>query len=282
MLINIAILSQSNSVPVSEIMSISAALQKQVSRDFGPLWNISATIDSFAALEGVPVGYWPLIVVDQVPTGELGAHGQRDHQPIAIVQAKSDWSLTASHEILEMLADPFANRLIAGDSVTGDGTRVEYLVEVCDPCQDAAYGYRINGVLVSDFYTPQYFAATGTTGDRYDFVGAMLQPRAVLEGGYLSWRDPMTNHLCRVDMINSQIWVSDLGDMPTTGVSLRSHIDSMQTVKNKRRLPASQLRRLRRPTYQSRIKHVAASQAKADRLKRDFISLSKQCSSSSI
>ena len=41
--------------------------------------------------------------------------------------AEDVWSLTASHECLEMLADPFGNRLIAGDSPKPDQGRVQIL-----------------------------------------------------------------------------------------------------------------------------------------------------------
>ena len=34
---------------------------------------------------------------------------------------------------------------------------MEFLVEVCDPCEVPALGYTVNGVRVSDFYTPRYF-----------------------------------------------------------------------------------------------------------------------------
>jgi hypothetical protein len=273
MLYHIALLSQSSSVALTDLMSVAAALQKQVLRDFEPHWNVTATIDCFPEMVNVPVGYWPVIIVDQIATGELGTHGQRDRQPIAMVQAKSDWSLTASHEILEMLADPFASRLIAGDSITGDNLRMEYLMEVCDPCQDPAYGYRINGVLVSDFYTPQYFDASGTSGAQYDFVGAMSAPRTVLEGGYLSWRDPLTNHLCRADMFNSQVWISDLGDMPTSIVSLRSFIDSMPVPRKRKRLRTAKIKRAPEGYAQRQANHLLASKAKADRLRREFVSL---------
>jgi hypothetical protein len=36
-------------------------------------------------------------------------------KPYAIVGFQKDWALTASHELLEILADPFGKRLIAGD-----------------------------------------------------------------------------------------------------------------------------------------------------------------------
>jgi hypothetical protein len=65
------------------------------------------------------------------------------------------WSVTASHECQEMLADPFGNRLVSGPSLAPDQGNVEYLVEVCDPVEDLGFAYLINGVLVSDFYTPR-------------------------------------------------------------------------------------------------------------------------------
>jgi hypothetical protein len=53
-----------------------------------------------------------------------------------------------------MLADPFGDRLIAGQSPKEDQGRVEFLVEVCDPPEDQAASYRVNNVLVSDFTPP--------------------------------------------------------------------------------------------------------------------------------
>lgn len=270
---NLALISQSKTIMSSEVIAVSAAIQKQIMRDFTPLWNISATIDFFQALEDVPVGYWPVIIVDEIVTGDLGIHGQRDKQPIALVQAKADWSLTASHEVLEMLADPYSSRLIGGDSVVGDGKRVEYLVEICDPCQDAAFGYQINGVLVSDFYTPNYFNASGTAGAQYDYLGKMPRPRTVLEGGYLSWRDPLTNHLFRADMISSQLFVFDLGVVPPTAVSLRSHVDAMPTPLNKKLIKQSAVKSPKRVGIRQQLNHRVASQMKAERLRKQFSSL---------
>ena len=273
---NIALISQSTAVSQGDAMTVAAAIQKQVTRDFGPLWNIDATVACIATLDQVPVGFWPVIVVDTVATGDLGIHGQRNRQPIAFVEAVTGWSQTASHEILEMLADPYANRLVPGDSVAGDGSRVEYLTEVCDPCQDPQFSYLVDGVTVSDFYTPQFFDATGTTGARYDFVGAMSHPRQVLEGGYLSWHDPVSNHLFRADMIESQLYISDLGDVPDTAVSLRSHIDRRPSTLSKRQVEPYVVERVSLPSYARSVNHAVASKAKAGRLKSDFESLRKK------
>ena len=34
-------------------------------------------------------------------------------QPFALVAANDTWSVSLSHEVLEMIADPFGNRLVA-------------------------------------------------------------------------------------------------------------------------------------------------------------------------
>ena len=46
----------------SDITRVAAALQKQVARDFGPVWDVKATVDAFAKLDDVPLGYWPILV----------------------------------------------------------------------------------------------------------------------------------------------------------------------------------------------------------------------------
>jgi hypothetical protein len=91
-----------------------------------------------------------------------------------------------------MLVDPFGNRLIASDSIKKGQGRVKYLVEVCDPSEDASFGYSVNGVLLSDFYTPHFFDPVHSSATRYSFTGAIKQPREIKKGGYLSWYDPQT------------------------------------------------------------------------------------------
>jgi hypothetical protein len=175
----------------SDITRVAAALQKQVARDFGPVWEVKATVDAFATLDDVPLGYWP-ILVGQEGQGGGGVHLDDNNQPYALVDLTSDWTVTASHECLEMLADPFGNRLVAGDSPDPKRRgRVEFLVEVCDPCESPNLGYTVNGVRVSDFYFPRYFEpqAKAAAASGYDFMGHVTKPLEVLQGGYLSWRE---------------------------------------------------------------------------------------------
>ena len=189
----IALLSKTAKVSSQELSKVSAALQKQASRDLAPIWGISATVDAFDSESEVPTGYWKMTVMDQIPgTGASGFHMDAQGQPYADIQYSADWSLTASHECLEMLVDPFGHHTQSGPSPKPGQGRVNYLVEVADPCESAQCAYTINSgtqneVWVSDFYTPEYFSPKRVSGVRYSFTGSLTQPRQVLRGGYVSW-----------------------------------------------------------------------------------------------
>lgn len=191
---NLALVADTDKISAPELTKVAAALQKQATRDFGRIWNIQANVSGFARLEDVPTDYWPVIVRDDINTpGAAGVHEDKDGQPFALVEFAENWSLTASHETLEMLADPFGNRLVAGKSPKSHQGRVNFLVEVCDPSEDQEYAYTVNGVTVSDFYTPDFFDPVTAPGVRYSYTGAVKRPRSILRGGYLSWVVPQTN-----------------------------------------------------------------------------------------
>jgi hypothetical protein len=221
----LALVSEVSGVAFSEVTRVSAALQKQVSRDFGPIWDVTGTCDAFNRLEDVPIGYWPVIIRDDIDTpGAAGVHEDKDGQPFALVTAGDGWALTASHEALEMLADPFGNRVVAGDSPKPDQGRVEFLVEVCDPCEAEQFGYSVNGITLSDFYTPHYFDPVQADGVQYSFTGAITEPRQVLDGGYLSWHDPVSDHWWQLQRFGA-VKFEDLGVLTAAAGPFRSQID---------------------------------------------------------
>ena len=227
MLKHLAIVSNTKRVRLRDVARVSAALQKQAVRDLAPIWGVEATVDPFASLEDVPLGYWPIILVDEVKQG-AGVHLDDDGQPYALVEAVGNglgWSLTASHEMFEMLVDPFGNRLVAGFSPKPGQGRVEFLVEVADPSEDDSFGYTSNGILVSDFYTPQYFDPRPSHGVRYSFTGAITTPREVLRGGYLSWHEPVSDDWWQL-IYFEQPTFRNLGPLTLKGQSLRAMIDA--------------------------------------------------------
>jgi hypothetical protein len=225
---NVALVADTKKITPSQLTKVAAALQKQATRDFGPLWDIQANVSGFARLQDVPTDYWPVIVRDDIKTpGAAGVHEDKNRQPFALVQFSDAWSFTASHETLEMLADPFGNRLVAGKSPKRAQGRVNFLVEVCDPCEDQQFAYTVNGVTVSDFYTPHFFDPVAESSVRYSYTGAVKGPRTILQGGYLSWGVPETNEWFQMTWFDTAKPVfRSLGVLSGTG-SLRATIDRL-------------------------------------------------------
>jgi hypothetical protein len=225
---NLALVADTKKITPSQLSKVAAALQKQATRDFAPLWDIQANVSGFARLQDVPTDYWPVIVRDDIKTpGAAGVHEDKNRQPFALVQFSDAWSLTASHETLEMLADPFGNRLVAGKSPKRAQGRVNFLLEVCDPCEDQQFAYTVNGVTVSDFYTPHFFDPVAESSGRYSYTGAVKGPRTILQGGYLSWGVPETNEWFQMTWFDTAKPVfRSLGVLSGTG-SLRATIDRL-------------------------------------------------------
>jgi hypothetical protein len=226
---HVALVSEINQSKLSssELTTVSAAISKQVARDFGPIWGINATVDVFTSLDDVPPGYWPVVVEEDIgDPSAAGFHTDKDGNPMALVQFSSSWSLTVSHETLEMLADPSGNRVVASVSPADDKSRVEILVEVCDPSEDVAFSYSIDGVTVSDFYTPRYFDADAASDARYSFTGSIKKPRQVLKGGYISFHDLVSDHWKQITFFGAKPKTVDLGVMGVkSGESIREQVD---------------------------------------------------------
>ena len=101
-------------------------------------------------------GGWPLYLKGGIGP-YLGVHAFQG-RPYAIVYTDGvpyvGWSQPFSHEVAEMLIDPTTQV-----DYTEDDTSSQ--LEVADPVEDHAY--RLDGVWVSDFALPAYFAG-GTLG----------------------------------------------------------------------------------------------------------------------
>lgn len=234
MIINVGLVSElanDDLLPISRLMRVGAALQTQVERDVSPIWDVRANVSTFFALEDMPTSFWPVIVIEDVK-GAAGIHLDDDGRPFGLVEFGNRWSLTASHETLEMLVDPFGNRLEPGPSLRVDQGPVEYLVEVCDPSEDIDYAYEIDSVIVSDFYTPEFFDPVPVQCVRYSFGGHIKRPREVLPGGYLSWRDPNTNEWFQQTFFGSEPEIRSLGVFDGSS-SFRTFVDRT-AIKEKR------------------------------------------------
>lgn len=223
----IALVCQSKKIKFSELTKGSAALQKQATKDLSPIWGVQATVDVFQDLKDIPLGYWPVIIMDKIDDpNAAGYHDDKNHQPYALVEYSDSWALTCSHEICEMLVDPYGNKMKSGLSPNGK-ERVHYLVEVCDPCEDSSCAYFINGFLVSDFYTPEYFNSAGNSSTKYSFKGSLTKPRQILKNGYLSWYSPKDKQWHQATYFGSKPVTRVLKDIEKMEGSLRSRVDRL-------------------------------------------------------
>ena len=227
MLNQVALVAQTDQIAFPDLTSVAAAIQKQVTRDVSPIWNIDASVDAFASLDEVPLGYWHVLIDDTIPYQAQGIHLNEDNgQPYALIAYSEDWALTTSHEVIEMLVDPSGNRTLAVNSPKPGQGRVLVLVEACDPSEAAKFGYTVNGILLSDFYTPHFFDPVKASGVRYSFTGALTAPLQVLDGGYMSWWDPQSKHVFQLFVTGTKKTFKDRGPLPAGFGTLRSFTDS--------------------------------------------------------
>jgi hypothetical protein len=181
----VALTALTDRIRPEELAAAAAALQTQVTRDFAPEWGANAVIAA-VAFDAIPAGYMPLIVQDTLEAeGVNGFHRTRsDETPYIVVPYGPNWTLAASHELLRMLANPSGSaRRPALSRMPGQGI-VEYLVDVCAPCQDVTAAYAIDGVPVSDFCLRAFF---GTPGQACSFTGALQEPFEPYANGVVTW-----------------------------------------------------------------------------------------------
>jgi hypothetical protein len=187
----------------ADARKVAAALLRQARDDFAPVYGLDVDVELVPRGRQHPAA-WQIAIVDDANAAdddgwhELTARGQPLGKVFArqVIAETGGWSSSASHELLELLADPDMNRTVV---VWGKhGSRL-YAYEVCDPVQSDEHGYLVGGVLVSDFVYPSWFETFHRPGSvAFDHTGACRRPLQVRGGGYAQvthadwergWRD---------------------------------------------------------------------------------------------
>lgn len=159
-----------------------AALQKQMDQDFVPIWGYPAKL--YVTDKPKP-DEWQVVFLDDADAANaLGYHDlTKNGQPISKVFVKTTIaagqkvSVTASHELLEMMIDPGA-QLWAQNT---DGRFYAY--EMCDAVEDEEY--TIDGISVSDFVHPSFFESWHQPRSvQFDHLKKVSQPFQTLQNGY--------------------------------------------------------------------------------------------------
>lgn len=199
--IKVSVINSSSVLTDDQVHAVIPALQTQVSRDFAPPWGVDADLDFVPKGQQPPERHWWLVVLDNSDAaGALGYHDiTPEGLPLGKVFAGTDmqfgnqWTVTASHELLEMLGDPAIN--LTALSMTAFDVKQNvvgrlYAYEVCDACEADKFGYQIDGVLVSDFVFPAWFEPFRPAGStQFDQQNQIKGPFQLLPGGYIGVYD---------------------------------------------------------------------------------------------
>ena len=206
----ISIINHTNGKVSDEELQVAIrAVNRQIAHDFEPYWSVGAklrlegrstdTPDTMKLqdMRGDSVLYlWDRVDVEDA----LGYHDTNNRGiPFGFVFTElsqklgEDWTVTLSHEALELIADPEVNLLVSGPHPADPKKSVFHWYEMCDAVQ--AESYKVDGVDVSNFLLPLYFTSEDEFEGRNDFLGRRHQKKALRSfginpGGYIGFFNP--------------------------------------------------------------------------------------------
>ncbi len=193
-----------------EVQRATRAINRQIHEDYAPYWSLDATLrlEGKVGLKPKPMspdlrGDAVIYLWDKADVeGALGYHAANyDGLPYGFVfteiskQLNEPWTVTLSHEALELLGDSETNLLVQGPhpDPKEKGRTVFFWYEMSDAVQ--AETYTMDGVEVSNFVLPLYFTTGNEPGSRNDFLGRQHDGRTLTSfgvnpGGYVGFFDP--------------------------------------------------------------------------------------------
>jgi hypothetical protein len=162
---------------------LTATLQKCFDEYFLPVWGYPVTLYNTKVAKPSD---WQFVYFDDADAaGALGYHElTKDGQPVSKVFVKTTLadnqlvSVTACHELFEMVIDPIANLW----AEAADGS--EYAYEMCDPVEEDTF--LVDGIEMSNFVHPAWFEPfKHPAGTKFDHLGLLTKPFSMTKGGYM-------------------------------------------------------------------------------------------------
>jgi hypothetical protein len=214
----ISVINHSNGLIKDEELEFTIrAINRQIAEDFEPYWSFGAKLrlegrsetrpskETLADMRGDAVIY----VWNKPKAGSPLSYHDKNNRgiPYGFVfkelsdELDEEWTVTLSHEALELTADPESNLFVRGPHPTKRNRTVFHWYEMCDAVQ--AETYKIDNIDVSNFVLPLYFTSSAEKGGRNDFLsrkydafgkpapdGKTLKSFGINPGGYLGFYDP--------------------------------------------------------------------------------------------
>jgi hypothetical protein len=172
------------SVPLGvDFNALIAAMQVFIDEHVVPVWGTPARLQKSS---GFLPGHWAMVFLDDAD--QEGALAYHDLTPDGLPEAKvfvkttlenhDLVSVSASHELVEMLVDPAINLM-----TTGPDPKLVYAYESADPVEQL--DFPVNGIAMTDFVYPSYFEAFHKAGSvKFDHMDKVKKPFQILSGGY--------------------------------------------------------------------------------------------------
>jgi hypothetical protein len=160
-----------------------AAMQEYVTTYVTPVWGTPAKL---VKTTGFQKGAWAMVFLDNADQpGALAYHDLTpDDLPVSKVFVKTTLedkqlvSVSASHELVEMLVDPAINMM-----TTGPNPKLTYAYESADPVEESSFA--VNKIQMSDFVYPAYFEVFRKPKSvQFDQLKLVTKPFQILKGGY--------------------------------------------------------------------------------------------------
>ncbi len=166
-----------------EFGALVAAMQAFVNQYVAPVWGTPAKL---VKTTGFKKNAWAMVFLDDADVANALAYHDLtpDGLPVSKVFVRTTLrnndsvSVSASHELVEMLVDPAINMM-----TTGPDPKAVYAYESADPVE--ALSFKVNGIPMTDFVYPAYFEAFHKAGSvRFDHLKKVTKPFQILSGGY--------------------------------------------------------------------------------------------------
>jgi hypothetical protein len=163
--------------------SLIAAMQDYIDKFIVPVW---ATPAKLVKTKDFVAGCWAMVFLDDADVpGALAYHDLTpDGFPLSKVFVRTTLddhqlvSVSASHELVEMLVDPAINLYS-----TGSDPKAVYAYESADPVE--ALDFNVRSIPMSNFVFPSYFESFRKPNSvKFDQMGKVSKPFQILKGGY--------------------------------------------------------------------------------------------------
>lgn len=181
----------------TEIITGLKAIQTQLNNEFKKYWAVSAKLAYCPKGVKPPSGYWLVYLLDNSEQADVMGYHDATTEGLpqgkifmqTVARTRASWTVTVSHEIMEMLIDPWGMATFFQDY----GAKKRLIpLEVCDPVEADKYAYSINGIKVSNFVTPYWFHPFKEVAEYdgkvlYDYKGMLSESFEVLQGCHISY-----------------------------------------------------------------------------------------------